>query len=182
MGLLEIIKEQIDFGFTGKINILSSRAQFLGAVFLNDGQIVGAQFHGLKGVKALKKSIFEDVDSKDFLKFVVEPEIIPESLMQFEYDYQKLQKEIESEFESYKDSKKLRPPQHLDLVISPDIVVSQDLVSYAEFKVMETMTEFSRVSDIYEKCSLEEYEITQALVELRRKKAIRVFQNPSNIR
>lgn len=179
MGLLEIIKEQTDFGFTGKINILSSRSQFLGAIFLKDGAVVGAQFNSLKGLKALKKSIFEDVDSNDFFKYVVEPEIVNDEHVQFSYGYLQLQKEIESEYEKYRQSKKLRPPQNLNLIIAADIVTSQDLVSYSEFKVLEIMTEYSKVSDIYDHCSLEEYEITQALVELRRKKAIKVFQNPS---
>lgn len=182
MGLLEIIKEQIDFGFTGKINILSSRSQFLGAIFLKEGAIVGSQFHGLKGIKALKKAIFEDVDSRDFLKLVVEPEIVEEEHQQFSYDFAELKNEIEKEYENYRQSKKLRPPQNLDLVIAPEVVTSKDLVSYTEFKVLEVMAEYSKVSDIYEHCTLEEYEITQALVELRRKKAIKVFQNPSVVR
>lgn len=179
MGLLEIVKEQIDFGFTGKVNILSSRSQFLGAIFLKEGLIVGAQFHGQTGIKALKKAVFEDVDSKDVYKFVVEPEIVDESHMQFSVEFEILKKDIQKEYESYRESKKLRPPQNLNLVIAPEVVTSKDLVSYTEFKVLEVMTEYSKVSDIYDKCSLEEYEITQALVELRRKKAIKVFQNPS---
>lgn len=182
MGLLEIVKEQIDFGFTGKVNILSSRSQFLGAIFLKEGLIVGAQFHGQTGIKALKKAVFEDVDSKDVYKFVVEPEIVDESHMQFSVEFEILKKDIQKEYESYRESKKLRPPQHLVLVIAPEIVVSKEEVSYSEFKVLEVMTEYNKVSDIYDKCSLEEYEITQALVDLRRKKAIKVFQNGSNVR
>ncbi len=180
MGLLEIIKEQTDFGFTGKINILSSRTQFLGAVFLKDGAVVYATFHNLSGIKALKKSIFEDVDSHDFFKFVVEPEIVDESISQFSLNFNELKLEIEKEYEKYRQSKKLRPPPHIDLIIAPEIILNPEAVNYAEFKVLTIMTEYSKVSDIYSKCSLEEYEITQALVELRRKKAIKVFQKPTD--
>jgi hypothetical protein len=67
-------------------------------------------------------------------------------------------------------------------VIAPEIVVNKDEVTYSEFKVLEVMTVYNKVSDIYEHCGLEEFEITQALVDLRRKKAIKVFQNGSNVR
>ncbi len=182
MGLLEVIKEQVGFGFTGKINILTERSQFLGAIFLNDGQIVGCEYQGSTGLRSLKKAVFEDLKSKIFFKFIVEPEVISADHIHFDVGLDELKKQIQTDFERYQESMKFKPPGDIHLLVSPEIVLNHEQINYAEFQILKTVTEYSKVSDIYNHCMLEEYEITQALVELRRKKAIKVFQKEGNVR
>jgi hypothetical protein len=178
MGLLEILNEQSAFGFTGKINVLvKSNGQLFGVVYQNDGTIVDAQSQSLEGLRALYKMIFTDVESQDFLKFIVEPEILKSENFQLEISLDELKSEASKKFQEYIAAKKLRPPDNVKLVIDPEIIVDANQVSPEEYDVLSLLTEWSKVSDVYKYSNLLEYEITNALVSLRRKKAIRVFQN-----
>ncbi len=181
MGLIEIIKEQTDFGFTGKINILGKNSQFLGAIFLKDGVLVNATFESQIGERSLKKAIFEDLESKDFYKFIVEPEIVSEEKVVFEISFEKLNEQVANEYSQYQKIKKLKPPLNLDLIISPEIITNEFEVTASEFKLLEVISEYSKVADIYAHSDLLESEITLALVELRKKRAIRVFQSTKSI-
>jgi len=63
INLLEVLKEQASFGFTGKINILlKENSQFIGVIYQEAGLIVGSSAKELRGRKALLKLIFDDVE------------------------------------------------------------------------------------------------------------------------
>jgi hypothetical protein len=49
-------------------------------------------------------------------------------------------------------------------------------VTSDEFEVLAGLTDYNKVGDIYKNVNLLEYEITNALVSLRMKKALRVFR------
>jgi len=75
--LMEVLKEQAAFGFTGKVNLLlNTNGQVQGVVYQQEGVIIGANYGQLKGRKALYKMIFEDVESAQYFKFIVEPELL----------------------------------------------------------------------------------------------------------
>ena len=74
--LIDVLKEQSSFGFTGKVNVLSrENGQFLGVIYQQDGMIVGAQIKELKGKKALFNMIFADVDSAEDYRFILKSSI-----------------------------------------------------------------------------------------------------------
>jgi hypothetical protein len=176
--LIEVLKEQASFGFTGKINILSKESgQFLGVIYQQEGLLVGAQIKELKGKKALMKMIFDDVESHDLFKFIVEPEVLPSEIMTIKISIEEVKAEAQTHFQDYLSAKKLRPAPHLKLVIDPEIIVSKDDLSVQEFDVLSVITEWCNVSDIYKYSKLMDFEITHALVSLRKKRAIKVFQN-----
>lgn len=181
MALLEILKDQSAFGFTGKINILvKATGQFYGVVYQSDGHIVDARASHFEGRNALLHFVISDVDlqdSKAELKYVVEPEILDINHFKFKITYEELKQEAEEQYTRYLSAKKFRPPDQLRLLINPEIVVNKDDVSSQEFELLTVMSEWSLVSDIYKHARLFEYEVTEALVSLRRKKAIKVFQN-----
>ena len=77
-------------------------------------------------------------------------------------------------YENYLGSKKLRPPGALKLVLNPNFIVEGQDVAPNEFDVLSAISDYSRVEDIYNHCPLMEYEVTQALVSLRRKGALKV--------
>lgn len=178
MALLEILNDQSAFGFTGKINVLvKSSGQLFGVIYQNEGLIVDADAQGLKGKKALFRLIFTDVETTDYLKYVVEPEILKEDNLVFKISNDELKKEASKNFQEYLAAKKLRPPANLKLVIDPEIIVNSEKITPEEFDVLALLSEWCLVSDIYKHSKLLEYEITNALVNLRKKKAIKVFQN-----
>ncbi len=178
MGLLEILNEQSAFGFTGRINVLvKSNGQLFGVVYQNEGIVVDAESQNLNGLRALYKMIFSDVESQDYLKFIVEPEILKDENFQINLSLDELKADASKKYQEYVAAKKLRPPANVKLVIDPEIIVNTNQVSPEEYDVLSLLTEWSKVSDIYKYSNLLEYEITNALVSLRRKKAIRVFQN-----
>ena len=176
--LIEVLKEQASFGFTGKVNVLSKEnGQFLGVIYQQDGLIVGAQVKELKGKKALLKMIFDDVESNENFKFIVEPEVLSPENVTLKVTFEEIRKEAQGHFQEYLSAKKLRPAPHLKLVIDPEIIVSVEEISPQEFDVLSVITEWCNVSDIYKYSKLMDFEITHALVSLRKKRAIKVFQN-----
>lgn len=176
--LIEVLKEQASFGFTGKVNLLSKEnGQFLGVIYQQEGLIVGAQIRDLKGKKALLKMIFDDVESNENFKFIVEPEVLSDEIFSMKISFEEIKLEAQKHFQEYVAAKKLRPAPHLKLVIDPEIIVSKDDLSPQEFDVLAVISEWCKVSDIYKYSKLMDFEVTQALVSLRKKRAIKVFQN-----
>jgi hypothetical protein len=176
--LIEVLKEQASFGFTGKVNILSrENGQFLGVIYQQEGLIVGAQIKDLKGKKALLKMIFDDVESNEDFKFIVEPELLNPEILTMKISFEEIKKEAQSFFQEYVSAKKLRPAPHLKLVIDPEVIVSKEEITPEEFDLLTTLSEWCKVSDIYKYSKLMDFEITRTLVSLRKKRAIKVFQN-----
>jgi hypothetical protein len=174
--LMDILKEQSSFGFTGKVNVLlQSTGQFLGVIYQSEGQIVGAEFAQYTDKKALFKMIFEDVDGHNKYKFVVEPEVVSPDKHTFLVTFEDLKKDAETHYSRYQATTKLRPAPNLKLVIDPEIIVNNLALSPNEYDVLSILAEWCTVSDIYKYSKLMEFEVTDALVNLRKKRAIKVF-------
>jgi hypothetical protein len=174
--LLSTLEEQAVFAFTGKVNVIKSEnRQFLGEITQKDGLIVGASYKGLNSKKALYTALIDDVDSGG-MNFIVEPELIEEERVVFEISVEELKQQAREKFEHYQRSKKLRPPDGVRLLVDPDFVVEGADVTSDEFEVLAGLTDYNKVGDIYKNVNLLEYEITNALVSLRMKKALRVFR------
>jgi hypothetical protein len=176
--LLEVLKEQASFGFTGKVNLLLvSNGQFLGVIYLHEGFLVGANYGQLSGKNALFNMIFEDVESVSHFKFIVEPELVGENLLAMKMSYDEVKQVAQKIYQSYVQAKKLKPAMSLRLVIDPEIIVNAETITPEEFDVLSVLAEWCTVSDIYKYSKLMEFEVTNALVSLRKKRAIKVFQN-----
>ncbi len=176
--LMEVLKEQCAFGFTGKVNLLlSSNGQFYGVVYLQEGHIAGASCAQLTARKALFKMIFEDVESQAHFKFIVEPELVAASHVTMKLDYEEVKTEAQKIYQKYVSAKKLKPAMGLRLVIDPEIIVAPEEITAEEFDILTVLSEWCVVSDVYKNSKLMEFEVTNALVSLRKKRAIKVFQN-----
>ncbi len=175
---MEVLKEQASFGFTGKVNLLlTSNGQFQGVVYQHEGAIVGASFEQLIGRKALYKMIFEDVESDSHFKFIVEPELVAASYFTMRLSFDEVKAEAQKIYQKYVQAKKLKPAMGLRLVVDPEILVSSEDITPEEFDILSVLAEWCMVSDVYKYSKLMEFEITNALVGLRKKRAIKVFQN-----
>lgn len=176
--LLEVLKEQSSFGFTGKVNLLlASNGQLYGVIYLHEGFMVGATCGQMIGRKALYKMIFEDVDSQSNFKFIVEPELVPASNFTMKFSYEEVKSEAQKIYQKYVAARKLKPAMNLRLVVDPEIIVNSEQITPEEFDILSVLAEWCVVADVYKYSKLMEFEVTNALVGLRKKRAIKVFQN-----
>jgi hypothetical protein len=175
LSLINSLSEQATFSFSGRINVLNAETkQFLGSIHMIDGAIVDATYKGGDGKNSLFKILIEDMAEELPLKFVVEPELIEEG--SFTYSVNDFKKEARVHYEKYLASKKLKPPGHIKLLINGVFMLQGEKVDTIEFQVLKVISDYSRVDDIYKESSLMDYEVTSALVSLRKKGALKVFQ------
>ena len=178
MSITKIIEEQALFGFTGRINVLlEANSQFKGAVLLIDGLLVDAQFEGISNEKALYAMVYKDMIHNNLFSYVVEPEIIEASSAKFKLNIENFKKRASVALNKFREAEKFRPPESLKLVVDGTFIDDGPQVTSAEYSVITVVSEYSRVSDIYKYSKLQEFEVTEALISLRKKNALKVFNN-----
>ena len=176
-GLLRVLKEQFVFGFTGRINVLlSQNDQYLGAVFQKDGRIIHSEYEGFKGKKALYKILFDDIDDDTPLRFLIEPEIISENIQTFDYSFDTLYEKVRERYPLYIKTKKLKPPPSTYLGVFPKFIDEGEKILPEEFDVLCSVVLSPLVSEVYQNSQLYEYELTNYLVSLRKKQALKVLE------
>jgi hypothetical protein len=178
--ILSIIEEQISVQFTGKVNVLSVyNRQFLGHLIFKDGDILQVSFQGQKGLKAFYQILIQEFSLIPY-DYVVEPEVVDEKERQIHYPYSVLKNKLQDVLKLYKESLKLRPPEHVKILSEASFLDSEQAVSSEEFEVLLTLTEWTNPNDIYRHCSLLDHEITLALVSLRKKGALKIIAPQNN--
>jgi len=179
MSIINTLKDQSAFGFTGKINILmKSNDQFLGVIFQEGGLIVDARYKNLEGCDALIQLIYHDVLSLHEFKLVIEPEIIENKNRVMEMSVETIKSIVENLYPRFEQASKLAPSKKYSLLLNSEIVVNQEDFSFDEFNLLCQISDYPSINDLYEKSQFLEYELTELLVQLRKKKAIKIFQNP----
>lgn len=174
--LFDVIEEQVAVGFTGKVNILDiNSGQIYGHVVLHEGDVLSVMFKNVTGLKALINLLIDESEQIGF-KFVVEPEIVNAQEKNIHYPLSVLKKKAEEAFGNYQENKSNIPPKNIKLAVEPSFIVSDHEVSGNEFDLLTTITDYNLIEDIYKNCPLLDYEITNALVSLRRKKALKVIK------
>jgi len=174
--LLNILDEQSAMGFTGKINILRrDNSQTHAVVLMFEGKIINCQAASRSGEKSLLDVVFRDVSNSMTFKVIVEPEVVTLDDGLFEWSVEELKRRAREVYENYLNSRKLKPPGHLKLVLNADFIIEGATVEPDEFDVLSAISDYSRVQEIYDHCPLMEYEITRALVSLRRKGGLKVI-------
>lgn len=171
--MLKTIEEQIVLGFSGKINLVSKDVgQILGCVYLISGELVNVKYKGIQGRKAFYNACIESSTEK--IQTVIEPEIVDERERKIDRPFSVLKRKMIEIAQKYESAKVNRPPDHLKLLIIPDFLTREIEVNSAEFNLLCTLSDYNKVSDVYKHNPLLDYEITNALVGLRQKGAIRV--------
>lgn len=175
--LIYILDEQVSVGFTGKVNIQDpSSKQHLGTILMVDGDVVDCSYKAAKGLKAFFNLCVDEFDNIG-IGYIVEPELIAITKRTIQYPYSVLKRKIVETVEKYREAKSNKPPEDLKILIQPGFIESGAVVSGNEFDLMGTISDFNKVADIYEKSDLLDYEITNALVSLRKKDALKVIKN-----
>ncbi len=176
MGFLEVLEEQCRFGFTGKLNILkASNKQFLGSVYLLDGEIIRCKYKSSFAKRNLFNILIDDISDYEELKFVAEPEVVEKEAADFRLSIEDFKNLSREKYKKHLDSEKLAPPRNLRLVINQDFIIQGDPITSIEFDVLKAISDYNKIDEIYNKTVLYEYEVTEALVSLRKKKAIKVY-------
>lgn len=174
--LLKILEEQITVSFTGKVNVLQAENnQFLGAISLHEGELIFVSYKSVLGIKGFYNLVVEEFDGKDF-SFIVEPELIDVTKKNIQYPYSVIKNKLNDIIKKYQDAKEQKPPENLKLIIEPSFIANSTNISSEEFSLLCTMSDYNRVYEIYNNCDLLDYEITNALVSLRKKHAIKVIK------
>lgn len=172
--LIPILDEQNSVGFTGKVNVLNpSTKQHLGFIALYEGQVYNTKYKGVEGIKAFFNLCVDEFENIE-LQYVVEPELVDSSQKQIHYPYGTLKRKIKDVIEKFKESKSNKPPGHLKILIKPAFMADGEEVNGEEFELLCTLSDYNLVSDVYQNCKLLDYEITNALVSLRKKNALTV--------
>ena len=175
IALFSMLDEQTLVNFTGRVNVQDRQThQHLGVVILKDGQVLRCQYRGVLGLKAFYNIVIEGVQLVAH-EFIVEPEIIDERDRQIHYPYSVLKNKASEVLARYQQVAPHRPPGHVRLLPCESFLSLEGEVSEAEFTVLCSLTEWSRVEELYRHCPLLDYEITEALVSLRKKEALRVI-------
>ncbi|MCO4794040.1 MAG: hypothetical protein KC493_10020 [Bacteriovoracaceae bacterium] len=175
MSLINSLTEQSTFSFTGRINVLHSKTkQYFGSIHLIDGKITESSYKGQTGKDTLYTILIEDMTDSTPLKFVVEPELIEPG--SFSYNVEEFKKDARTYYENFLATKKLKPPANLRLLVKGDFILAGPEVTGSEFQLLKIISDYSKVEDIYKESDQLEYQVTNSLVSLRKKGALRVYQ------
>lgn len=174
--LIPILDEQVAVKFTGKVNIINSNSkQNLGQIIIIDGEICEATYLGNKGIKGFYNLYLDEFDNKP-LSFISEPEMITKSAQNIPYPYSILKQKLVQLASGYAATRNLKPAKDLKLLINSEFIEGGTEISANEFKVMCTLSDYNLVKDIYQNCDLLDFEITNTLVSLRKKGALKVIK------
>ena len=176
--MLEELFEKIDderlVYFTGKLNLLNEETkQFIAQIYFIDGELVNVNYQGITG----RKGFFNlCVDLDQPVDYVSEPELVSLEMKKIHISFEDLKKEFEKVSEKYKQAKKHQPPKNVKILINSDFVLGDSEVESDEFDLLCCLSDFNTVTDIYKNCDLLDYQITNSLVTLRKKKALKVVK------
>jgi hypothetical protein len=175
--LFTAIEEQQIVCFTGKINLLDKLTkEYQGNLYLMDGKIVNAKVGGLSPMKALLKLVTNFQSNSDSIQIIVEPELLSLEKKKIDYPHLVLIKKIEENLRQLEKTDSNRPPDNLKLLIDPAFVIDGAGVSPDEYSLLCTISDYNLVHDIYEHSDMFDHEITETLVNLRKKQALKVIE------
>jgi len=178
MELVELLEEHTQLSFTGRINILDSvSSQFLGAIFLKEGRIVNAEYSAKSGKKGLMAILYQYFNATKKLRHVPEPEIIEDESLAFNLSIDQFRKIMGAFFEDFKILKKYEPSKALKLDINPSFISSGQDLTPEELKILNLICGGIKTSEVYNQLDELDFAITQALVSLRKKGALKVVKS-----
>jgi hypothetical protein len=176
LDIFEVLDEQSIVCFTGKVNLLNSDDnKSLGSIIFIEGAIVNAQFNSFKPYKALM-NLFIEARLNPKTKIIVEPELIQVAHKKLDYPISVIKRKAIEYIAMYEESIDLRPSDNIQLMVKPEFIVEGAEVSSQEYSLLCTMSDYNLVKDIYSSNDMLDYEITNALITLRKKDAIKVVE------
>jgi hypothetical protein len=174
--ILNFLEENFAFSFTGKVNLLKKdNGQFIGVIMQENGFIVNAACGELKGRSAIGKMLRMAQVQPFLFKIIVEPEIISAGDSVFKMSLEDLYAFIKDYNSQQDEMSKLKPPPNMKILIRGEFIVEGAQITADEFETMLVAVDYAKVAEIYNNCPLPEPYITKALIDLRKKGAIKVI-------
>lgn len=174
--IFEDFDEQSLVCFTGKLNVLSLQDnKYVGDIIFHEGEIINAHYSVVDGFKALMK-LCVLTSEPNIYKSIIEPELIDTKARKIDIPIGNLKRKITEAFDKYKESEKFRPPSKMKLLPKVDVISFEIDITPTEYSVLCTLSDYNLVDDVYNNNELLDYEITQALVTLRKKEIIKVVK------
>jgi hypothetical protein len=176
LAIFEVLDEQSIVCFTGKVNLLNSTdSKLLGSIIFIEGTIVNAHYDKFKPYKALM-NLFVETSLNPLVKIIVEPELIQVTEKKLDYPMSVIKRKAIEYIGMYEESVDLRPSDTIQLMVKPEFISKGVEVSSREYSLLCTMSDYNLVKDIYSNNDMLDYEITNALITLRKKDAIKVVK------
>ena len=169
---LEVIKNQLYLGHVGKVLFINGASgEHLGYCSLKTG-VMGEFHYKKKPLKlAIESLVFDELNPSQKIKSIVEAEVNSTCDQSLELKWSDFKKFVDQSLSKLKMAKKLKPAK--DLVLFP--LGSNNLpLSPVENQVLQKMGQCSKAEDLYKNLNLADFEITFALIALRRNKIIGV--------
>ncbi len=170
--LLPFLSALIQKNFSGKLNILyEHNSQFLAYIAVSEKRIVKCRYDKWVGEAAILELLIYIGNCSKQLIFVEEPEIIDLLECDLLLDLNGLNSLLATYFERVKYA----PPKNLKVLIDGDFIVEGEDLSLDEFKLLNTISDYSKVEEIYNNCLLSPAQVLVCLVGLRAKRALKVL-------
>ncbi len=177
MDFLNFLEKQRVIDFTGRVNVLESNSsKHLGWVLMKDGIIVDCKYLDHLAETGLYSILIDDLDEKKSIEFISEPEIIAENIGIIHITVEELHERFSRFIRTYLESRKLRPPDHIKLLIKPTFIETGFPVEKSEFELLKCLTDHSKVEELYQFSNIPPFEVTNGLVSLRKKNALTVLK------
>lgn len=179
MELTTLLKNTIDQGFSGKINLLrSDSGQYHGAIYLAQGVIVGGQYRQLQGADAVILMCYHSLSGPEApwgeAKFVAEPEVLSPALQVIQWNFNELQVALHRYIAEWEEAKKLMPDPSLHLLAhfpSASHSIDHDL-----FQILSVLTVHHQVAQVFYHSPFLPPKTLDGLVRLRKMGLLRVVR------
>jgi hypothetical protein len=172
--LYEKIEDQRLVYFTGKLNLLLEKnKQLYAQVYFIGGEVINVECNGLTGLKGFY-SLCLNINKS--VSYIVEPELISIDKKEIHYNYEELIESFDEVEDKYRAAAENRPPNNLKVLIKPSFIIEKAIVENDEYELLCCLSDYNLVEDIYKSCKMLDYQITNALISLRKKNALKVIQ------
>ena len=131
-------------------------------------------FERRNGRSALYDLLGREAVDADFYKYVVEPEVVERGSIEFSISFSDFKTLYYNNLEKLKKFERLRPPPSIKFLINKDFLLSGLDISKNEFMILTMISDYSSAGEVYKRSSLPDYLVTECLVTLRSKNALRV--------
>ncbi len=168
------LEDQSLVGFSGYINFLDpENSRLIGTILFSSGKILGVQYGKKESYKSLINLIINVLESG--YRAVQEPGLVETKSQKLNISVSHLEKKFSESYELYLKSKELKPPRDLNLLVNPDYIKEAKPLTPSEFSLLSTIVDHNNVEDIYKNSELLDFELTNLLVDLKKKNALKVL-------
>lgn len=170
--LEEIIEDQINVSFTGRIQLLSKVDFSLkGFILFKEGRVIDAKYEN----KMANRGFISAMIHQDECKMILEAEFI-EHKRNIDSSYRELIEEFEDAYLNHQYYLNFSVPHEIEIKANADFVQKGSSLSLDEYSVLLCLVK-DGYKNLSKNLNLLDYEITKSLISLRKKQAIKTISH-----